>query len=83
MFHMIYRKSPGTETKNTKNDIINIMDAMSKEIVKSDELDKKRLQNMLRHIGLISDLINVLLKRLIYKENQYKDLFIKCVEFLY
>lgn len=68
MFHMIYRKSPGSEAKNTKNDIINILDAMCKEMAKADELDKKRLQNMLRHIGLISDLINVLLKRLIYKE---------------
>ena len=30
---------------------------------------------MLRHINLIDDLVNVLLKRLIFKELFYQDLF--------
>jgi hypothetical protein len=83
MFHMIYKKSPGTETKNTKSDIIHILAAMSKDIEKADVIEKKRLQNMLRHIGLVSDILNVLLKRLIYKELSYRDLFQTCVDFFY
>lgn len=30
---------------------------------------------MIRHINLINDVVNVLLKRLIFKEMFYKDLF--------
>lgn len=30
---------------------------------------------MIRHINLINDVVNVLLKRLIFKEIFYKDLF--------
>ena len=32
MFHMVYNKSPGNETRNTKNDIINILDGISAEL---------------------------------------------------
>jgi len=32
MFHMVYKKGPGMETKNTKNDIINILESMIKEL---------------------------------------------------
>lgn len=38
---------------------------------------------MTRHIGLLSDILNVLMKRLIYKELQYRDLFQACVDFFY
>ena len=75
MYHMIYKKSPGTETKNTKNDIINILDAMALELKNSDAIQLRRLQNMIRHINLINDVVNVLLKMLIFKEIFYKDLF--------
>jgi len=30
---------------------------------------------MIRHINLINDVVNVLLKRLIFKEDFYQDLF--------
>ena len=80
---MVYKKSPGTETKNTKNDIKNILSAMSKDIRKAEPIEKKRIQNMLRHIGLINDLLNVLLKQLIFKEIQYRDLFQHCIDFFY
>jgi len=30
---------------------------------------------MLRHINIIDDLVSVLLKRLIFKEGDYRDLF--------
>ena len=76
MYHMIYKKSSGTETKNTKSDIINILDAMIKELQNSGEVKLRRLQNMIRHINLMDDLVNVLLKRLIYKEFSYNDLFL-------
>ena len=65
---MIYKKAPGTETKNTKLDIINILGAMTDDIKNSDVIEQKRIQGMLRHIGLIGDLINGLLKRLIFKD---------------
>jgi len=80
---MIYKKSPGTETKNTKNDIINILAAMCKDIAKAEPIEKKRLQNMLRHIGMVDDILHVLLKRLIFKEIQYRDLFQQSVDFFY
>ena len=38
---------------------------------------------MIRHINLIDDLVNVLLKRLIFKELQYQDLFQTVVDFLF
>lgn len=38
---------------------------------------------MIRHINLIDDLVNVLLKRLIFKEIQYQDLFQTVVDFLF
>mgnify|MGYP001579334742 CR=1 FL=1 len=38
---------------------------------------------MLRHIGLVGDILNVLLKRLIYKEIAYRDLFQQSVDFFY
>jgi len=38
---------------------------------------------MLRHIGLLGDLLNVLLKRLIFKEIPYRDLFQQCIDFFY
>jgi len=72
---MIYKKSPGTETKNTKMDIINILAAMAKDIEKAEPIEQKRIQNMLRHIGLIGDMMNSLLKRLIFKDVQYRDLY--------
>lgn len=75
MFHMVYNKSPSLETKNTKVDIINILFSMKTELQSSDEIRLKKLQNMLRHINLIDDLVNVLLKRLIFKELVYQDLF--------
>jgi hypothetical protein len=80
---MVYKKSPGTETKNTKNDIKNILSAMSKDISKAEPIEKKRIQNMLRHIGLINDLLNILLKQLIFKEIQYRDLFQYTIDFFY
>lgn len=83
MFHMIYKKSPGTETKNSKLDIVNILKAISNDIAIANPVDKKRLQNMVRHIGLLSDILNVLLKRLIFKEHQYRDLFQACIDFFY
>ena len=72
---MIYKKSPGTETMNTKMDIINILAAMAKDIEKAEPIEQKRIQNMLRHIGLIGDMMNSLLKRLIFKDVQYRDLY--------
>jgi len=75
MFHMIYKKSPGTETKNSKSDIVNILKAISNDLANADVVLKKKLQNMTRHIGLFSDILNVLMKRLIFKELQYRDLF--------
>lgn len=83
MFHMIYKKSPGQETNNTKNDIGNILAAISKDVEKADTIEKKRLQHMLRHIGLVGDILNGLMKRLIYKELSYRDLFQTCVDFFY
>ena len=38
---------------------------------------------MLRHINIIDDLVNVLLRRLIFKENYYKELFQQVVQFLF
>jgi len=32
MYHMIYKKSPGSETKNTKTDIKNILNALAKDL---------------------------------------------------
>lgn len=81
--YMVYKKSPGTETKNTKNDIKNILSAMSKDIRSAEPIEKKRIQNMLRHIGMINDLLTVLLKQLIFKEIQYRDLFQHCIDFFY
>ena len=75
MFHMIYKKSPSMETKNSKNDIINILQLMVVELQKADEIQLRKLQDMLRHINLIDDLVNVLLKRLIFKEEEYRELF--------
>lgn len=43
MFHMIYKKSPGTETKNSKSDIVNILKAISFDIANADTVEKKRL----------------------------------------
>ena len=40
---MIYKKSPGTETKNTKNDIKNILSAMSEDIRIAKPIEKKRI----------------------------------------
>lgn len=38
---------------------------------------------MIRHINLIDDLLNVLLKRLIFKEFYYKELFQTVVNFFF
>jgi hypothetical protein len=38
---------------------------------------------MLRHIGLVGDILNGLMKQLIYKELSYRDLFQTCVDFFY
>lgn len=43
MFHMIYKKSPGTETKNSKSDIVNILKAISQDISVANVVEKKRL----------------------------------------
>jgi hypothetical protein len=43
----------------------------------------RKLQNMLKHINLIDDLLNVLLKRLIYKEYSYRDLYQTVVDFFF
>ena len=75
MFHMIYKKSPSMETKNTKNDIVNILKVMTKELIASDAIQLRKLQDMFRHINFIDDLLNVLLRRLIFKEQVYRDLF--------
>ena len=38
MFHMIYKKSPSMETKNTKNDIINILQTIINTLEQCDPL---------------------------------------------
>jgi hypothetical protein len=38
MFHMVYNKSPGNETRNTKNDIINILEGISSELQKTESV---------------------------------------------
>jgi hypothetical protein len=83
MFHMVYNKSPGNETRNTKNDIINILDGLAQELQRAEMIQLKKLQNMIRHINLINDVVNVLLKRLIFKEIFYKDLFQTVIDFLF
>jgi hypothetical protein len=72
---MIYKKSPSMETKNTKNDIVNILKVMIKELLASEPIQLRKLQDMFRHINFIDDLLNVLLRRLIFKEHVYRDLF--------
>lgn len=83
MYCMIYKKGASPETKNTRNDIINILTTMSKDLRKADELDRLKLQNMLRHIGMLSDILNTLMKKLIYKEIIYKDLNQTCIDFFF
>jgi len=83
MFHMIYKKSPSVETNNTKKDITNILLTMRQEMQSADVVKMRQLQNMIRHIGMIDDVVNVLLKRLIFKEMSYRDLFQTCVDFLF
>lgn len=38
---------------------------------------------MIRHIGMINDLVNVLLKRLVFKEMSYRDLYQTVIDFLF
>ena len=40
-----------------------------------NDVELRKFQNIIRHINIIYDLVNVLLKRLIYKELYYNDLF--------
>jgi len=80
---MIYKKSPSMETKNTKNDIINILQTIINTLDESDPVQNRKLQNMLRHINIIDDLVNSLLRRLIFKEFYYKDLFQQVIHFLF
>lgn len=83
MFHMVYKKSPSVETNNTKKDIISILKQMCLEMHVADDVGLRKLQNMIRHIGMINDLVNVLLKRLVFKELSYRDLFQAVVDFLF
>jgi hypothetical protein len=72
------------ETKSAKDEIMEIIsyfiDVLSKA---TTDVEIRRLQNMIRHINLIDDLLNVILKRLIYKELYYNDLFQKIVDLLF
>ena len=43
MFHMIYKKSPSMETKNTKNDIINILQSVIISLESCDPLQNRKL----------------------------------------
>jgi hypothetical protein len=75
MYHMIYQKQPNLDTKTTKEEVMEILNYFMDQLKKANDVELRRMQNMIRHINIIDDLVNVLLKRLIYKELYYNDLF--------
>lgn len=83
MFHMLYKKSPGTETKNTKKDVSNIIENITTELQKRSAYDCRNLQDVVRHIGLPVMLVRILFKRLIYKSYEYATMFQLVVDFLF
>lgn len=56
---------------------------MCYEMRKTDIVGLRKLQNMIRHIGMINDLVNILLKRLVFKDLSYRPLFQTVVDFLF
>ena len=40
---MIYKKSPSMETKNTKNDIVNILKVITKDLMTADAIQLRKL----------------------------------------
>lgn len=63
-------------------DIINILKGITSNVMQ----DKKRMtkkQNMLRHIDIMNDLINKLMKNVYFRENDHYVLFSEITKFLF
>lgn len=75
MYHLIYKKQPNLATKTTKEEVMEILNFFVDQLNNANDVELRKMQNMIKHINLIDDLVNVLLKRLIYKELYYNDLF--------
>ena len=84
MYHMLFNRQPTMGTKKVKEDIMEILQYFQDALVKApNDVEQRKVQNIIRHINIIDDLVNVLLKRLIYKELYYNDLFQKIIDLLF
>jgi len=63
------------ETKQYADTIISTLKNLLGELVESDPLTQRRIQNLLMHAGLTDWLLNKLLKKLENKEFYYRELF--------
>jgi hypothetical protein len=75
MYHLFYKKGPGTENAKMRSDIINFLRHLTGKLLERDDEALQRLQNIFSESGFLADIVINLLKRLIYKEASYKDLF--------
>lgn len=76
MFHMLFNRQPSMATKQAKDDVMEILQYFMDQLTKAaNDVELRKVQNILRHLNVIDDLVNVMLKRLIYKEFYYNDMF--------
>jgi hypothetical protein len=81
--HMVNQKSPALDTWNTCNDLICLLAQTIEKLYSVDPVMLRKLQNILKHIGISETLLNVLMKELIYNEFQHRILYQKVVDFLF
>lgn len=80
---MIFNKQPNMDTKIAKEEVMEIINYFIDSLDKANDVELRRIQNMLKHMNIIEDLVNSLMKRLIYKELYYNDLFQRVVDLMY
>ena len=84
MYHMLFNRQPSMQTKKAKDEVMEILTYFHETLAKAaNDVELRKVQNIIRHLNIIDDLVNVLLKRLIYKELYYNDLFQKIIDLLF